>query len=258
MRGPEIGVDLKEAPTCGQKYQDSDRGDRAAPRRTNRSYCHLVLMLQKLEQIVRSDELPAGESLLDYGCGNKPYEKLFSEKFARYICADLPGSKHAQVTINSDGTLPSPDNSFDCVLSSQVLEHVVDPALYLREAFRVLRSGGSLILSTHGSWPYHPDPTDYWRWTIDGLPLQIQAAGFEIVTMKGVFGSESAALQLWQDSTFYRLPGFVQPAYTWCIQTIIWLIERRFPDKLSDDASVYIAWARKPSEIVSVNDAVRD
>jgi SAM-dependent methyltransferase len=233
------------------EFQDGDRGDRTAPGRGNRVYCHLLLLLEKLEQIVRSDKLPCGEKLLDYGCGNKPYQKLFSEKFTRYICADLPGNSQAEVTIKDDGSLPLPDDCFDCVLSSQVLEHVVDPGLYLREAFRVLRPGGSLIISTHGSWPYHPDPADYWRWTIDGLQLQIQAAGFEIETVKGVFGPESFALQLWQDSTSYRLPGLIQPAYNWFFQTLIWFIERRHPDKLSEDASVYIVWGRKPAELVS-------
>lgn len=248
---------IKEAQVSVGSYQDNERGDRAAPGRANRVYCSLVLLLQKFEQIVRSDKLAPGENLLDYGCGNKPYQKLFSEKFTNYVCADLPGNGQAEVIIRRDGTLPSPDNSFDCVLSSQVLEHVIDPALYLRESFRVLKPGASLIISTHGSWAYHPDPADYWRWTIDGLQLQIRSAGFEIVTVKGVFGPESVALQLWQDSTSYRLPKFIQPAYTWFFQTIIWFIERRVPDKLSDDASVYIVWARKPAEVLSDGEPVR-
>jgi hypothetical protein len=42
----------------------------------------------------------------------------------------------------------------------------------------VLKPRGRLFLSTHGVWPYHPHPADYWRWTADGLRLTCEDAGF--------------------------------------------------------------------------------
>ena len=126
-----------------------------------------------------------------------------------------------------------------------MLEHVLDPKQYLAEAWRVLRPSGSLILSTHGIWPYHPDPNDYWRWTIEGLQHEIRKAGFQIMMVQSVFGLESSALQLWQDATFERLPSLLRPLYTRLIQAFIGFIERRHPDKLSNDASIYLVLARK-------------
>lgn len=228
-----------------QSFQLQERGQRSAPGRSARTYCSLTLLLDKLQRIVRSDLLPSGERLLDYGCADKPYQWLFQEKFTEYVGADLPGNTKADLAIGPAGEIPSEAGSFDCVLSSQVLEHVVDPQKYLAEAGRVLRPGGSLILSTHGIWPYHPDPTDYWRWTIEGLQHEIRQAGFQIMMVQSVFGLESSALQLWQDATYERLPGFLQPVYTRFFQAVIGFIERRQPDKLSNDASIYLILARK-------------
>jgi SAM-dependent methyltransferase len=87
-----------------------------------------------------------------------------------------------------DGTLGAPDASARLVASFQVLEHVWDVAGYLREARRVLMPGGWLLLSTHGTWLYHPHPTDFRRWTAEGLKREIEAAGYEQIWMRPVAG----------------------------------------------------------------------
>jgi SAM-dependent methyltransferase len=55
------------------------------------------------------------------------------------------------------------------VLCLQVLEHVPDPGAAVRELRRVVRPGGRVLLSTHGIYPFHPNPDDLWRWTYQGL-----------------------------------------------------------------------------------------
>lgn len=231
----------------GVRFLAGGRGDRMRPPRHSRTYWHLRLLSDKITRVVDSELLAPGESLLDYGCGNKPYREVFARKFKRHIGADIAGNKDSDLTLDDEGRIPAAGGSFDCVLSSQVLEHVAEPQRYLTEAFRVLKPGGSLVLSTHGIWPYHPDPTDFWRWTKDGLVREIGRAGFEVRMVQSVFGLESAALQLWQDATFERLPGFLRPAYTWFFQTLIGIVERRRHDKVSSDASVYVVLARKPA-----------
>jgi len=230
------------------QYNLHDRADRTEPKRSSRNRQCLVSLLRKLKEVIDSPFLH-GNSILDYGCGDRPYESLFATKYKNYVAADIAGNSKANIVIKASGQIPADDETFDCVLSSQVLEHVVDPQTYLGEAYRVLKQGGTLIVSTHGIWPYHPDPTDFWRWTIDGIQREIRRAGFEVLMVKGVFGLESTALQLWQDATFERLPRLIQPLYTWIFQSVIGFIESRHPDKTSDNASVYIVLARRPTRV---------
>jgi SAM-dependent methyltransferase len=238
-----------------QAYHEHERGDRTRPRKSDRNYRALVMLLDKLRRVVDSDLLEGGDKILDYGCGNKPYRELFGDKFRTYVGADIVGNREAELVLDREGKVPAEDASFDCVLSSQVLEHVTYPRLYLAEAHRLLKPGGSLVLSTHGIWPYHPDPTDYWRWTIEGLQFEVRQAGFEIVMMQSVFGVESSALQLWQDATYERLPNPLRRIYTWVIQSMIGVIERRRQYKVLNDASTYVVLARKPSARVAGQEA---
>lgn len=237
---------LKKASEISRR-EHLDRGNRTAPKRSNRLYSSLLVLLDRLTHLVESDKLPAGHNLLDYGCGNKPYRDLFQRKFSVYQGADLSGNPEADILIDENGRVDCEDMSFDCVLSSQVLEHVTSPQVYLAEARRILKTNGSLILSTHGIWPYHPDPTDFWRWTIDGLQDEITRAGFEVLDVQGVLGMDSAALQLWQDATYDRLPPFVRPAYAFVFQTAIHFIETHRKVRLQNDSMIFVVLARKKS-----------
>lgn len=189
--------------------------------------------------------LPAEPRVLDYGCADQPYRDLFHPD-ADYFGADLPGNERARVEILPDGRLPVADDEMDLVLSSQVLEHVGDPALYLREAHRVLRPGGQLLLSTHGIMIYHRDPVDYWRWTGEGLQKAVVDAGFEVTRCEGVIGLAPTGLQLFQDATWGHLPRRLRRPYALVMQTLIALFDRMHsPASRRMNALVYIINARK-------------
>ena len=104
--------------------------------------------------------------VLDVGCGDRPYAPLLRD--AEVVGFDVPGNPHADLHGSIDA-IPVEDASFDVVLCLQVLEHVPDPAAAVRELRRVVRPGGRVLLTTHGVYPYHPNPEDLWRWTHAGL-----------------------------------------------------------------------------------------
>jgi ubiquinone/menaquinone biosynthesis C-methylase UbiE len=217
-----------------------------APRHHTRVKFTRQLLTKRMAELVALDDVKPGQKVLDYGCGERPYESILRTKFQEYIGADIPGNPKAEVTVGPKGELPLADQSVDCVISTQVLEHVQEPQVYLGEAKRVLKPGGVLILSTHGHWRYHAHPNDFWRWTVQGLQMEIRKAGFEILQVRGVLRLSSAALQMWQDATSGPLPRILRSIYIRILQLMIRVIERRKMDPEQRDAAIYVVLAKKP------------
>jgi SAM-dependent methyltransferase len=197
---------------------------------SNRYY--ISSQLRKQIEFVVKNYVEAKERLLDYGSGTSPYRLFFKEAIKEYVSADIKLNETAQIHLDDRGCVPLKDKFFDYVLSTQVLEHVDDPKLYLSEAKRLLKNDGLLILSTHGYWLYHPTPNDYWRWTSAGLKKILNESGFEIVYFKGILNRSAVGIQLFQDGLFFKLPSFLRPFLCFFTQLGIILF-----DKLSSNAS---------------------
>ena len=115
----------------------------------------------------------AGYRLLDVGSGAKPYAQLFAGA-TDYVGVDVSGDADIVAPVEE---LPFADDTFELVLCTQVLEHADDPARAVRELRRVVTRGGRVLASTHGVQPYHPAPSDHWRWTHTGLERLFAANG---------------------------------------------------------------------------------
>jgi SAM-dependent methyltransferase len=154
---------------------DEHLRERITPMPGDNLYLHLSDLRLALEAHATGDKL----DILDFGAGISPYRSLFPS--ANYLRADfaIEESNLPDYVLNESLVVDAPDNSFDIILSTQVLEHVEDPLSYLMECLRLLRPHGKLILSTHGTYADHPCPGDYHRWTGDGLALICREAGFE-------------------------------------------------------------------------------
>ncbi len=109
--------------------------------------------------------------------------------------------------------LPFGNDAVDSVLLTEVLEHLADPRQALREAFRVLKQGGALLVTTPFLYQAHQRPFDFFRFTYDGLILIATEAGFRDVSVAR--RGESFAVGLNALRSFvqqlqlrrYRLPG---------------------------------------------------
>ena len=164
--------------------------ERLQPSRTSVQYAVRKPLLDWLAaQDVR------GLRVLDVGCGDRPYEKLLTGA-AEIVGFDVPGNPHADLHGSIDA-IPVEDASFDVVLCLQVLEHVPDPAAAVRELRRVVKPGGRVLLSTHGVYPFHPNPDDLWRWTHHGLERLFLANGeWSSVTVRPGAGTAATVAML--------------------------------------------------------------
>ena len=123
-------------------------------------------------------------SILDFGCGTKPYRHLF-ENAASYTGVDFQNDQIPRpakdVDIYYDGVnLPFDDNSFDLVISFEVLEHIPNLEQILLEISRVIKPGGKFFFTTPFLYPEHEVPFDYQRLTIYRWINLLEEMGYKV------------------------------------------------------------------------------
>ena len=211
-------------------------------------YVHLSKLrdqtLLTLEEITKSNK---NLLLVDFGCGDMPYKSVIEPLVGQYLGVDLDMNPKADHHIDFDSKTTLPDNYCDIILSNQVLEHVESPAGYLQEAYRILKPGGSLIISTHGYWYYHPTPNDYWRWTSAGLQKTIKKENFQIDSFFGIMGLAASGIQLFQDAIINKCPKFLVAPISVIMQSLIIIFDNiHNQNQRNRDASLYVVLATKP------------
>jgi SAM-dependent methyltransferase len=166
-------------------------GDPGARRRSPPWWDHQRHVLVALRRAVErtAEELGprlAGVRVVDLGSGDAPYAPLFTRHGCEYVTCDLDGAP--DVRVEAGRPVPLEAAAAAGVVSFQVLEHIWDLDWYLGECARLLAPGGWLLLSTHGAWLYHPHPTDFRRWTRDGLVHELEARGFAVERVEPLVG----------------------------------------------------------------------
>jgi SAM-dependent methyltransferase len=105
------------------------------------------------------------DSVLDIGCGDGPFSSFCAERGAEVIFADINAEKVAAIEsmlknsaaraiqglVTDAKPIPLPDGRVNKIIAMEVLEHVEDPAQFMRELVRVAKPGAQFLITV-------PDP----------------------------------------------------------------------------------------------------
>jgi 2-polyprenyl-3-methyl-5-hydroxy-6-metoxy-1,4-benzoquinol methylase len=164
------------------------------------------------------ERVQAGQHVLDVGCGEGRFAAELAGAGAQVVGIDVAEEplRRARVRtpeldlrlVPDSGPWSLPDASFDVVWAGEVIEHVADTSAWLSEVRRVLRSGGSLVLSTPAHEPltllrmalsrrafaerFEPRGDHLRFYSRDTLTQLIRDFGFEQISVRGVGGVPGA------------------------------------------------------------------
>ena len=155
-----------------------------------------------------SSQVEPSDVILDAGSGDKqPYKGFFSH--AKYESTDIEQSPDNDHTfLCSLDSIPRPDNTYNAIVCTQVLEHVEFPHRVINEFYRILEGGGKLFLSAPQGARAHGQPYHFFNFTEYGLASMFRHAGFDIEFIRPNGG------YFWNLAKRIRtLPGYLSKQY---------------------------------------------
>lgn len=141
-------------------------------------------------------------SVLDVGCGLMPYRRIIESLDAveKYVGMDLEKPTYygnVEPDLKWDGiSIPTEDETFDCAMATEFLEHYPEPETVLAEVRRVMKPGGRFFATVPFIWNLHEVPYDEYRYTPYSLERHLRNAGFKDVVVKPLGGWNMALAQM--------------------------------------------------------------
>lgn len=135
---------------------------------------------KRLYEIVTKYSYYMTGKCMDFGCGIQPYRKLLPAD--EYVGIEIETENKKKEIVYYDGyKIPFSDGEFDSIISSEVFEHVSNIEDIVVELNRVLKLGGTMLITVPFVYPRHCEPYDYKRYTMHGIENLLKNAGFECV-----------------------------------------------------------------------------
>jgi len=106
----------------------------------------------------------ANSTVVDIGCGEQPMRTLIEEKGGQYIGIDIAQNSQNNVDILCSAvSIQLPNSSVDCILCTEVVEHVPEIDKVFSEFARILKPNGYIILTCPFLYFLHEEPYDFQR-----------------------------------------------------------------------------------------------
>jgi SAM-dependent methyltransferase len=139
--------------------------------------------------------------VLDIGCGFMPYRAIICESadVTKYTGMDLETPTYyanVEPDLKWNGQqIPLADNSVDCIMATEFLEHYAEPETIMLEISRVLRPNGRFFATVPFIWNLHEVPYDEYRYTPFSLRRIVEGAGIGDIEIRALGGWNMALAQ---------------------------------------------------------------
>lgn len=143
---------------------------------------HLDKLLKKNFHLYRG-------TVLDIGGRDRGIFRSPKNSVQKWITADIEPSRKPDIILDVAHMDAIADKSIDVISALELFEHVREIDSGINECWRILKYGGSIIISAPFLYRLHADPSDYQRWTKDKWEEELKRRGFQIkeLAVMGVF-----------------------------------------------------------------------
>jgi SAM-dependent methyltransferase len=117
--------------------------------------------------------------------GEGSFYRSYFSRASSYQTSEVSGGTSCDLVIDVRSMPEIPDESYDAIFCSGVLEHTDDFQGGLREITRIVRRGGILLLGLPFRQPIHMAPQDFWRFTEHGI-RHLLATSFEVLELAAI------------------------------------------------------------------------
>jgi len=135
--------------------QDAIVFDYCAPHSSSSSNVEEVILRKMIAQNISKEDI----LLLDVGCGSGWFAKYFVPRGKKVVSMDISFANvsKAMTSVSSPNhaavvadvyQLPFAENTFDCIVASEIMEHLYEPKLFVKKLIYALKPGGKLIITT--------------------------------------------------------------------------------------------------------------